>query len=69
MDVIKLNGACYMVIDSLIEIVHKLVIRCPAVAQAIPKHHDLYKAIDKFTKDHPTLPVGNSGKIRVFKEG
>lgn len=55
--------------DQLTEIVYKLALRSPAVAATVVKQTDLYKAIDKFHKDFPTLPVGQSGKIRIFKEG
>lgn len=51
------------------ELITKLSIRCPVFAQQLAKHHgDLYKLVERYSKENPTLPVGAS-KIRIFKEG
>lgn len=58
-----------MHMDSIMELITKLSIRCPVFAQQLAKHHgDLFKLMERYSKENPTLPVG-AGKIRVFKEG
>jgi hypothetical protein len=65
----KTSIAFFMHMDSIMELITKLSIRCPVFAQQLAKHHgDLYKLMERYSKENPTLPVG-AGKIRVFKEG
>lgn len=55
--------------DAIMEMVHKLAVRCPAFAQALAsQHQDLIKLIERYTKDYPTLPVG-ANRLKIFKEG
>lgn len=65
----KNSVSCFMQMDSIMELITKLSIRCPVFAQQLAKHHgDLYKLVERYSKENPTLPVGTS-KIRIFKEG
>lgn len=58
-----------MQMDAIIEMVFKLSVRCPLVAQALASQHaDFCKLIERYSKENPTIPVGTS-KSRVFKEG
>ena len=68
-ELFKTHLYCFLAMDQITELVLKLALRSPAFSAAFAKQPDLYKAIDRFHKDFPTLPVGNSGKVKVFKEG
>ena len=65
----RANWLCYLVCDALVEMVLKLCLRSPIFSQSLVQHQDLYKLIDKYSRDHHTLPVGGQSKMRVFKEG
>ena len=58
-----------MQMDAIMEMIVKLSVRCPLVAQALAREHqDFCRLIERYSKENPTLPVG-TGKTRVFKEG
>jgi hypothetical protein len=59
-----------MHMDSLMEVIIKLSIRCPVFAQQLVKHNnELFTLMQTyFLKTNTTLPVGG-GKVRIFKEG
>jgi hypothetical protein len=68
-DLFRGSTQFFIVIEALTEIVVKLSLRCPAFAQSLAKAHaDLFKLIDRYYQQYPTLPVGQS-KIRIFREG
>lgn len=55
--------------DAIMEMVHKLAVRCPAFAQALAsQHQDLMKLIERYTKENATLPVG-ANRLKIFREG
>jgi hypothetical protein len=68
-EIMRANWLCYLVCDALVEMVLKLCLRSPIFSQSLVQHQDLYKLIDKYSRDHHTLPVGGQSKMRVFKEG
>ena len=58
-----------MSMESILELILRLTIRCPMFAQMLSKQHtDFLKMIERYYKENPTLPITNS-KNRIFKEG
>jgi hypothetical protein len=55
--------------DSIMEIIYKLSLRCPNFAQTLKKYHqDFIKLLERHFKENPTLPV-TKDKNKIFKEG
>jgi hypothetical protein len=68
-EIFKMSTNIFMQEDSIIEILLKLAIRCPPVAQMLYfQCQDFVKTIENFMKQNPTLPLGQN-KVKIFKQG
>jgi hypothetical protein len=69
-EIFRNNTQYFMQMESMLELLTRLTIRCPIFAQIFHKNFgDFLKMIDRYYKENPSLPIGGNNKSRIFKEG